>query len=209
MSSSGRKPSPRPRRRPAARPEPTSVHKGALRVVAGSLRGRRFDVAAGTGIRPTSDRVREATANALDSLGAINGARVLDAFAGSGALGIEALSRGAEQVTFAETDPIAREVLEANLVTLGVGDRAAVLATDGQRAAIGGESWDLALLDPPYAFERWAELLGDVVAHLAAEGIVVIESNRDIDLAAGLHHLRVKAYGSTVVAFASPTGAPL
>lgn len=175
-------------------------------MVAGSLRGRRFDVASGAGIRPTSDRVREATANALDSLGAIDGARVLDAFAGSGALGIEALSRGADRVTFAETDPMVREVLSANLRALGVEDRATVLATDGRRAATGPETWDLVLLDPPYDFDRWGVLLDDVAEHLGPDGVVVIESDRDIDLPDGLHHLRLKRYGSTVVAFASPTG---
>ena len=85
--------------------------KGALRIVAGTVGGRRIDVPPGQGTRPTSDRVREALFNALESLDAVDGARVLDAFAGSGALGIEALSRGASHATFADTDPQAIEVI--------------------------------------------------------------------------------------------------
>lgn len=108
---------------------------------------------AGTATRPTSDRVREATFNALTSLGVLDGARVLDAFAGSGALGIEALSRGAEHCRFVERDRAALAALRDNLDRCGLGrDRAEVVVGD---AASAGGGWDLALLDPPYAFTGW------------------------------------------------------
>ena len=194
---------PRPRRRAPAKPV-----RGALRVVTGDLRGRRFDVPGGDATRPTGDRVREATFGALGSLGAIDGARVLDAFAGSGALGIEALSRGAAHVTFAETDRAALDVLRTNLTTLDLRDRSTVAPVDGVRASASGGPWDLVLLDPPYAFERWDDLLDGVAAALAPDGVVVVESDREVALPAGLATVRVRRYGSTVVAIASPTGDP-
>lgn len=204
---SGRKPAPRPRRSPAsARRAPT---KAALRVVAGSAGGRRIDVPAGDGTRPTSDRVREALFNALDSLGAIDGAVVLDGFAGSGALGIEALSRGAAHAVFADTDPGAIEVVASNLRQLGLDGSARVLPGPAERALASAGPFDLVLLDPPYAFEGWASLLPTVVEALAPDGLVVVESDREVTLPAGLVGIRSKTYGGTVVQFATAAGAPL
>lgn len=203
MSGTGRKPAPRPRRRPAPAP-PT---KGALRVVAGDLRGRRLDLPPGEGTRPTSDRVREAVFNALDSLGAVVDARVVDAYAGSGALGIEALSRGAAHVTFAEVDGATREVLAGNVELLGLGGRSVVVGGDGARTVAGGGPWDLVLLDPPYVFARWDDLLALVVGVLAPDGVVVVESDREVALPEGLVGIRSKTYGGTVVQFATPAGA--
>lgn len=176
--------------------------------MAGDARGRRLDVPPGTATRPTSDRVREAVFNALDSLGAVAGARVVDAFAGSGALGIEALSRGADHVTFVEADATARAVVTANLAGTGLGERATVVGGDGARAAATGGPWDLVLLDPPYAFDDWDDLLAQTVAGLGPEGVVVVESDREVPLPPSLRSTRVKHYGSTVVTFAFPAGAP-
>ena len=182
--------------------------RGALRVVGGSVGGRRLDAPGGTATRPTSERVRQATFNALESLDAVDGARGIDAFAGSGALGIEALSRGAAHVTFAETDAAARAVVSANVAAVGLTDRARVLAGDGIDTIARHGPWDLVLLDPPYTFDRWPDALAAVQVGLASGGIVVVESDREVALPAGLHPLRVKAYGGTVVLFASPVGAP-
>jgi 16S rRNA (guanine966-N2)-methyltransferase len=181
---------------------------GALRVVAGTHRGRRFDAPEGPQTRPTSDRVREAVFNALDSLDAVRGARVLDVFAGSGALGIEALSRGANHVTFAETDRAARATVEANLAALGLGTRAAVVAADGARVLAGGGPWDLVLADPPYAYEGWDALGASVADALADDGLLVVESDREVVLPAALQTARTRTYGSTVVMFAVRAGAP-
>lgn len=184
------------------------MKRGALRVVAGSARGLRLDVPSGTTTRPTSDRVREAVFNALDSLGAVEGARTLDAFAGSGALGIEALSRGAEHVTFCEVDPKARAVLGTNLTHTKLDGRATVGAGDGARLVATGP-WDLVLLDPPYAHDGWGPLLVDVARGLADDGVAVIESDREIELPTELEAVRLRRYGGTVVVFASRTGAGL
>ena len=183
-----------------------AVSRGAVRVVAGTARGLRLEVPAGTTTRPTSDRVREAVFNALDSLGAVDDAQVLDAFAGSGALGIEALSRGADHVTFCELDGAARAVLAANLVHTKLADRSTVSGGDGSRLVARGP-WDLVLLDPPYAYDAWTDLLVEVAAGLVEDGVVVIESDREIELPAALHGVRVRRYGSTVVTFATRTGA--
>jgi 16S rRNA (guanine966-N2)-methyltransferase len=167
-----------------------------VRVIAGELRGRRLVAPRGTGTRPTSDRVREATFNALGSLDAIDGAAVLDAFAGSGAMGIEALSRGAARCTFVERDREALVALRANLDACRLGpDRAVVVVGDGaQYRSERSGRFDLALLDPPYAFDGWDDLLDALDA-----GIAVCESGRPIDPPAGWRLARSKAYGGTVV----------
>lgn len=169
-----------------------------MRVVAGELRGRRLVAPTGVTTRPTSDRVRQATFNALESAGAVDGAAVLDLFAGSGALGIEALSRGAERATFVERDRHALAALRANLAACGLGrDRAEVVVGDGVGLVAGGRlagPWDLALLDPPYAFAGWDELLDGLDAEVA-----VCEWGAAVDPPAGWRLARVKAYGGTVV----------
>ena len=175
-------------------------------MVAGSAGGLRLLTPGGEATRPTADRVREATFNALESLGAVEGARVLDAFAGSGALGIEALSRGAAHATFADVAPSAREAIEANLRSTNLAAVATVVPGSAEMVA-GGGPWDLVLLDPPYSFDRWPALLDVVVAHLAPEAIVVIESDREIDQVVGLQVRRVRRYGGTVVSLVSPDGA--
>ena len=138
--------------------------------------------------------------NALGSLGAVDGARVLDLFAGSGALGIEALSRGAAHATFVDSSPSSLEAVRTNLAACGLEDRGTVVRSD----ALGWlrtqvEPVDLALLDPPYAFDSWTELLGALRAELA-----VIESDRDVDPGEGRRVLRQRRYGSTVVTIVGP-----
>lgn len=174
--------------------------------MAGGARGLRLAVPPGDTTRPTSDRVREAVFNALESLGAVADARVLDAFAGSGALGIEALSRGAAHVTFAETDAAARAVVVANLAHTGFESEATVVGADGVRCASQGP-WDLVLLDPPYAFDGWPALLAAAADGLAADGVVVVESDREVELDPSLRGVRTRQYGGTVVTFATRTGA--
>jgi 16S rRNA (guanine966-N2)-methyltransferase len=173
-----------------------------VRVVAGSARGRRLVSPAGLDTRPTSDRVRQATFNALGSLGVVEGATVLDAFAGSGALGVESLSRGADHATFVERDRRALEAVRANLASTGLSERATVVVGDALALAqapppSGLPAVDLALLDPPYAFTEWAALLGALDAD-----VVVIEANRAVDPGAKWLAVRVKRYRSTVVTIA-------
>lgn len=131
-----------------------------LRIVAGEWRGRRIRVPPGP-VRPTADRVREAWMSIV--LPALDGARVVDLCAGSGALGLEALSRGAAHCDFVEQDPRVRRTLEENLATLGAGDRAEVHREEARRFLRDeGRTWDVAFADPPYGqgiaqalAERW------------------------------------------------------
>jgi 16S rRNA (guanine966-N2)-methyltransferase len=145
-----------------------------VRVVAGELRGRRIEAPPGNDTRPTTDKVREAVFNALGSLDLVRDARVADLFAGSGALGIEALSRGAAHCTFVERDRSALRVLRDNLDHLGVADRARVVA--GDAIATAGGDFDLVLADPPYQFDGWSDLLSKISAPF-----VVAESGRALD----------------------------
>ncbi len=171
-----------------------------MRVVAGELRGRRINAPLGKKTRPTTDKAREATFNALGSLGVVVGARVIDAFAGSGALGIEALSRGAEHCTFIERDREALEVLHENLETLGLTDRSTVVRGDAMTNIGLVRNASLVLADPPYEFKQWGQFLAEVGCDL-----VVAESDRDMNLELpaiiGWEVTRVKRYGRAYVSF--------
>jgi 16S rRNA (guanine966-N2)-methyltransferase len=158
----------------------------------------------GTDVRPTSDRVREALFNALFSLDdAVAGATVLDLFAGTGALGLEALSRGAARATFVETNRLAADALRTNIEALGFGATATIVRADARRWLAGAPRFDLAFLDPPYDFDGWDALLGSLRA-----GLVVTESNRPISAPEGWGLVRARRYGSTVVQILRPV-APL
>jgi len=178
-----------------------------MRVVAGTSGGLRLVAPPGKDVRPTPDRVREAVFNALGSLGAVQDAIVLDLFAGSGALGIEALSRGARHATFVDTDAAAHDAIEANLTLTGLRERATVVHGDAVgllARAPSATPFDLVLADPPYAFDGWPALLDMVIGHLAPTGIVVVESDRPVAGAGPLPIIREKRYGGTVVQFARP-----
>jgi 16S rRNA (guanine966-N2)-methyltransferase len=173
-----------------------------VRVVAGSARGRQLTAPPGRDTRPTADRVREAMFNALTSLDLVVGARVVDLFAGSGALGIEALSRGAAHCTFVESDWGATAAIHANLNATGLARQATVSAgrVDTWLYANAGATYDLALADPPYVFDDWPSLLSAVPAPF-----LVAETGRDVALpdtpAASWERVRERRYGVTVVTF--------
>src|SRR4051794_885187 len=176
-----------------------------MRVVAGSAGGRRLRAPKGTTTRPTSDRVRESIFNSLDSMGAVQDARVADLFAGSGALGIEALSRGAASVTFVDDDRGAIAAIKDNLTATGMaGPAATVVQADVSRWVASGDPVDLALADPPYRYERWEELLSTIRA-----GLIVCESDRDLPAHSRWHVVRHKRYGGTVVTVLTPTSEDL
>ena len=154
-----------------------------MRIVAGAWKGRTLKSPSWDGLRPTSDRLRETLFNIIGP--SIAGARVLDGYAGTGAIGIEALSRGAARVTFVERDARAVRLIEANLATMdpstprgtgpeGAGDRAIIRADFTDAAArLGGEPFDLIIVDPPYAHEAAAAAL-DAAAPLAGPSTRVI-----------------------------------
>jgi 16S rRNA (guanine966-N2)-methyltransferase len=171
-----------------------------MRVVAGSAKGRALVAPEGAATRPTSDRVRESMFNALFSLGdPVDGARVLDLFAGSGALGIEALSRGAASATFVERARPALAAIERNVRQAGVGDRATVAraeALDWLRRA--DRRYDLVLCDPPYDFADWATLL-TALEGVLPDGLAVLESDRELDAGPSWEVIRSRRYGGTVV----------
>jgi 16S rRNA (guanine966-N2)-methyltransferase len=179
-----------------------------VRVVAGSARGRRLVAPSGARTRPTSDRVREALFNSLGSQGALDGASVVDLFAGTGALGIEALSRGARHAWFVEHDRAALDALRVNLRSTGLADRATVEAVPVDRALVPGGPLadvvaDLVVADPPYSFDGWEELCAVAFARWPT-ALLVAESDRpvEIDPAGGAGRLVAsRPYGTTVVSF--------
>ncbi len=176
-----------------------------MRIVAGTARGRRLMTPEGTDVRPTKDRVREAVFNSLHSHGEVEDRTVLDLFAGSGAMGLEALSRGASRCTFVDRDRRAIAAIHHNLDALGFADRATVRHADspGVLASLGPH--DVALLDPPYDFDDWASLLDALPAR-----VVVIESDREIVPGEGWEVLKAGRYAGTVVCIArrAPGGPP-
>ncbi len=140
--------------------------------------------------------------NALASLDALRDATALDLFAGSGALGIEALSRGAAHCTFVENARPALRSLRTNLSALDLTDRADVVPADAlQYVARERPSVDLVLADPPYTFDRWPDLIGALGADL-----VVAEWARAVEAPTGWVTVRERAYGGTVVTFLRPAG---
>ncbi|UDY36896.1 16S rRNA (guanine(966)-N(2))-methyltransferase RsmD [Dermatobacter hominis] len=193
-----------------------------MRVVAGTARGRRLVTPPGRDVRPTLDRVRESVFNALGSLDALRGATVLDLFAGSGALGVEALSRGAGHVTFVDSSPASIDAVRANLDATGFAASATVLRRDALDVLRGGDGAralggpvDLVLADPPYSFDRWGDLMVALRPALSPDAVVVVESDRSIEdevrerlaeLGGGI--LRERRYGGTVVAMLSFQGQP-
>lgn len=179
-----------------------------MRVIAGTARGRRLDAPRGQLVRPTADRVKEALFSILGSRVDLEGATVLDVFAGSGALGIEALSRGAAAVTFVEQEPAARRVLDANLTRCGMTGQGRILAQSATAALAGlaedGIRFDGVLMDPPYGqglADRTLARLGDGPL-LQPGGWVAAEHHVDDRLAETYGTLRLttaKRYGKTVV----------
>jgi 16S rRNA (guanine966-N2)-methyltransferase len=168
-----------------------------VRVIGGTCRGRRLRAPPGTVTRPTSDRVREAIFDVLGSIQSLSGCHVVDLFAGSGAMGIEALSRGAATAVFVDRAPEAVVVARANLTSLGLEDRGRVVRGDVLSWLSRRHPADLVLCDPPYDFDRWTALLQDLDAPL-----VVLESSRPVELPPPWEVVRQKRYGSTLVTVA-------
>jgi len=175
----------------------------SVRVVAGEARGRLLKAPVGRVTRPTSDRVREAMFDILGSLIDLEGAAAVDLFAGSGALGIEARSRGASSVTFVERDRTALVALQANLESLGfAGPGITVVAADAERWVSGpGRRADVVFADPPYCFSGWEALFGAVAAW---SDLLVAETGHALEVPPGWVVARQRSYGATVVTVARP-----
>lgn len=173
-----------------------------MRIVSGRFRGRRL-AALGKGdpaaqLRPTSDRVRESLFSMLAHLDAIDGARVLDLFAGTGALGLEALSRGATHVTFVDNGRKAQALIRDNIATLGIAGEADLIARDVARLGVG-RPHDLVFLDPPYGRglgERALQQAADT-GWLAADAWVVWEESSPMPAPDGFEMQDQRRYGDT------------
>jgi len=179
------------------------------RIVAGALGGRRIATPAGRDTRPTADRVREALFSTLDTLTDIEDCRFVDLYAGSGAVGLEAASRGARAVLLVESDPRAARTVRANISALDLAERCRLLTArlpGALAAGPGGEPYDVAFADPPYGVtdEEIGDLLRGLVEHgwLADEAVVVVERSarsQEPPPVRGLTVLRSRRYGESVL----------
>lgn len=184
-----------------------------MRIIAGTLKGRRLKAPAWAGLRPTSDKLRETLFNVLAAR--VTGARVLDGYAGTGAVGIESISRGAREVVFIERDERARALIEANLAHCGVESGYTVLGAPVARSfqtladTPGFEPFDIVVLDPPYEMAPTEALLGaDRV--LARDGVLVLEHSHRLEspISSGrLARARQLASGDSVLTFYQTTRA--
>ena len=171
-----------------------------MRIIAGSRKGHTIHAPKGTATRPTGDRVREA-AFTLIPPGFLEGAKVLDLFAGSGAMGLEALSRGAEEVVFVEAAHDAARTIERNLDKLGL--RGATVLRQDARSALAVEAgaarrYDVVFLDPPY--EQWPQLERNLAPYLgpvlAEDGLLVVETSSRVEPQLPLAQRTSRRYGA-------------
>ena len=165
-----------------------------MRVISGEFGGRLLVAPDGLTTRPTTDKVRQAVFNSLGSMGVLDGAVVADLYAGSGALGLEAISRGAERAIFVERDRSALVALRQNIQSLGVGEQCAVHAVDVLAWVPAMRGVDIAFIDPPYGFSGWDALLAVLDVPL-----VVAESDEPVVAPSGWEVVRTKRYGRTHV----------
>ena len=178
------------------------------RIIAGEWGGRRLVTPSGAGTRPTSDRVREGLFNTLTTMIALDGARIADLYAGSGAVGLEALSRGASRVWLVEADPKAARAARANIAALGAGASATLSTAAVERAVAAppDHNFDAIFADPPYALTDadLAAVLANLAGNgwLAPDGVLVVErSSRSPEPAwpAGVTPERGRRYGETTL----------
>ncbi len=181
-----------------------------MRVIAGKHRGRKLLAPEGKGVRPTSERAREALFDILahgrlSDGPAYEDAQVLDAFAGTGAFGLEALSRGARRVTFMEKDRQVRALLQQNVEMLGETQQAAILSADATRPPRASGACSLAFLDPPYREDLAARALKALAATgwLAPSALVIVElaAREDLEAPAGFELLEERRYGAAKFVF--------
>lgn len=175
-----------------SRKKPTrkATASGEFRIIAGAFKRRRLRFPAALAIRPTPDRLRETLFNWL--MHDVDGARVLDLFAGSGALGLEALSRGAARVDFVEAERTAAAAIAGHIQTLQATDRANVHSMDVRSFALGSAPYDLVFLDPPYASDYYTACLQAITPALSAVHRVYVEhaTNRTFNWPDGWQELR-------------------
>lgn len=181
-----------------------------MRIIAGSLGGRRLRTPGWEGLRPTSDRLRETLFDILAPR--VAGARVLDGYAGTGAIGLEAWSRGAAEVVFAERDPRALALIRENLRLCGVSNGCVIMRADlGRLQTRFDRPFDLILLDPPYAEPDIEQAVVSAGAWLARGGLLVLEHARRREgpvVAGSLVRTRVVRAGDSALSFYAPPAGP-
>ena len=173
-----------------------------MRLIAGRLKGRRISAPPGLDVRPTSDGLRETLFNVLGDR--VTGARVLDGFAGTGALGLEAWSRGATSIVFVEREPRVLRVLTANVTACGVADACVIIRGDFLTAPVAPAMFDLILLDPPYAMDDLQAVMARAAGLVTATGEAVLEHSRrreSPERAGGLMRYRVLTAGDSALSF--------
>lgn len=179
-----------------------------MRIIAGELKGRRLQAPTWDGLRPTSDKLRETLFNVVAQR--VSGARMLDLYAGTGAIGIEAISRGAAHATFVESDPRALKLIEQNLRHCAVADRYAIIRhhLDGEAPpTLPAGSFDLIVLDPPYDEPDLRAAIAAAERLMAAGGLLVLEHarrNPAPDQVGGLRRTRDLVSGDSALAFYAP-----
>ena len=183
-----------------------------MRIIAGEWRGRKIEAPSGRSTRPTADRAREGLFSMLASrLGSFEGLEVADLFAGTGALGLEALSRGAGHCTFVESDRAALESLHRNVERLGAGERADVRAGRVEHAVPPSRPCDLVLVDPPYGTGLAQAALGRIAAPgwLAPGAWISVELHgEELDPTAGLALETQRRFGKATIVLLRPESPP-
>jgi 16S rRNA (guanine966-N2)-methyltransferase len=176
-----------------------------LRVISGTYKGRKLITLPGAHTRPTTDKVKEAVFSSLQSV--VPGSTWLDLFAGSGSIGIEALSRGAKFVWFVERDKRAAEIVRTNLKALGIDqDRSRLIFNDAESACRiiakeAGQALDVVYIDPPYANRRiYVKIITALAGLIVPGGLIIIEHDKNyMPTGENLMKLRSRSYGMTVV----------
>ena len=175
-----------------------------MRVIAGQFKGRRLKAPKWPGLRPTSDKLRETLFNVVAAR--VPGARVLDVFAGTGAIGLESLSRGAAQAVFVEADRRAAALIDENALLCGAADRCVIIRDTAERALsrpIAGSPFELVVLDPPYDFEPLGGVVAAAASHVARAGVLILEhaSRRPVPEVADARAVRTIRAGDSALTF--------
>ncbi|MGB0342257.1 MAG: 16S rRNA (guanine(966)-N(2))-methyltransferase RsmD [Parvibaculales bacterium] len=176
-----------------------------MRITGGEFRGRILQVPRGRSTRPTADRTREALFSILTAQQSFEGLHVLDLFAGTGALGLEALSRGAQAALFVEQDHAVCHLLQNNIASCATGEKASLMRRDATRLGAARRAFDLVFADPPYGQGLAEKTLAGLQAQgwLSAQARLIVEEDRRSDFAApdGFHETDRRQYGDTELIF--------